>query len=186
MTSTPSTTNPLAKIRPGDTFSTVQSGWYNSTIDLINRFQQQQLNQGVNKKPSFPYLNYYVGSIFDDYILCKLVGDYGPTTGTIAVAKPFLLRRSPFDGHTIHGLTYAYSDSLTRTVTRVSDSLQELQIVAPTWLLPDGSATPTAYLGDIIQAAPGPTGLVDANNIPIGWTEILGDGGRVWSVVPTT
>jgi hypothetical protein len=52
----------------------------------------------------------------DDYLKCRTLdasGNTGPND--IYVMKPWTLRRSPFDGQTVNGVSYAYASHWSRT-----------------------------------------------------------------------
>ena len=91
----------------------------------------------------------------DDYVECKVPATDNDTTETDSseevvtykVLKPYLLRRTPFHGMTINGLTYAYSSGSTRTVTDGTDTITEN--ITPPWQAEDGD-----YAGDIIYVVP--------------------------------
>lgn len=57
-------------------------------------------------------------------------GDHGTY---IYIAKPFNLRRTPFDGQTINGITYAYTSDFRRTATDVDGNV-EVQLVTPDYV----------------------------------------------------
>ena len=92
----------------------------------------------------------------DDYVECKVPEtddddsvetDNSEEVVTYKVLKPYLLRRTPFHGMTINGLTYAYSSGSTRTVTDGTDTITEN--ITPPWQAEDGD-----YAGDIIYVVP--------------------------------
>ncbi len=76
---------------------------------------------------------------YGDWLECTRhdIGD------TIKVAKPYYLQKTPFDGETIDGVTYAYTNNQCRTATDTSGTTTE--VVKPEWIVKSGS-TP----GDII------------------------------------
>jgi uncharacterized protein YodC (DUF2158 family) len=112
----------------------------------------------------------------DDMLRCRWWNTTNKTAGTVDVfvAKPPLLQRTPYDGVTENGVTYAYSTSTQRTATPGGT-----QTVTPPWNLPDTTVTPN-YPGDVVEVAYDPsTGLTDPNNNPVVWRD-TNDGGRTW------
>ena len=108
-----------------------------------------------------------------DYIYCTRPGD--TSGGFIVVAKPHLLRRTPFDGVTIDGVEYTYTAHEARTA--VDDEGTESQVVVPNYVA-----------GDEILAIRSPTGgsglviTVNGVNKVIEWLD-LNSGGRAWAEV---
>lgn len=94
--------------------------------------------------------SFEITSIEDDFIGC--------TNGVIW--KPFLLRRTPFDGEIVNGITYTYSDGETRSATDGVDT--ETQLI-----------TPDYYIGEEILCVLTQIGYVDLNT-----------AGRCWAVEP--
>ncbi len=136
---------------------------------------------------------FHVLSVQDDYLTCsQWTGGTSDYIAPIYVAKPYSLRRSPFDGWTINGLKYVYSTSTKRSVTKTSNSEGRVESVTPAWVLPDTAANNSSgatatYPGDLIKAQvfdPVP-GIMGADNNPIVWVD-TNDAGRIWSVTDTT
>lgn len=70
-----------------------------------------------------------VVSVFSDYLTCISIRS-GTSTGTyFAVAKPYKLRRAPFHGQTINGITWTYSTDGSRLAT--DSSLSQTEIIVP-------------------------------------------------------
>lgn len=85
-----------------------------------------------------------------DYLRCWAWNDETglPADETdVLVAKPYKLRKTPFDGLTIAGLTYNYLSVLQRRVTN-ADGIVEMQRIACAYQVGSG-----AYLGDVIRAS---------------------------------
>lgn len=89
------------------------------------------------------------------------------------VAKPATLRRTPFDGENINGITYSYNSNDERTAT-LSNGVQETQRVIP--LLEEHEAT------IFVAWIPTGTGVSDSNGEPIHWLDLNVDG-RAWAGV---
>lgn len=113
----------------------------------------------------------------DDYLLCRRYR-HGETpaesAATVAVAKPRLLQRTPFDGATIdYGtlqVAYEYLGANRRSATAGDD--QETQAI-----------TPSYFASDVLRAVYGPTGVVDGEGAGIVW-EDTNAGARAWAVEP--
>lgn len=116
---------------------------------------------------------FVVKSVGDDHLGCKHWDGTTEGDDTINVAKPYLLRRTPFDGNTVAGATYAYSSAIARTVT--IGVVVESQEIVPVYQGASGS-----YGGDIIYAASGvqhePT---DDDDAIVVWVDLNLDG-RSW------
>jgi len=73
-----------------------------------------------------------------DSILCRKTDTYDDGQ-RIEVYKPYMLRRSPFDGQTVDEIEYVYSDNYSRTATGVEDGEydgeEEDQFVTPPYLI---------------------------------------------------
>lgn len=69
-------------------------------------------------------------SVDDDYLVCKTL-DNSLNLGSeeLRVAKSYKLRRSPFDGETLNGLTFNYTSSVQRTVTTTLGSSQTQYVI---------------------------------------------------------
>ena len=111
-----------------------------------------------------------IKQINDDYLQCREWD--GQTEGDeFNVARPWLLRRSPFDGSSRAGFSYSY----TTNQRRVSDAPNldpETQVITPAYVL-----------GDNITAIRSETLVNDVFNQDVDWLEISPI--RVWaSVLP--
>lgn len=78
---------------------------------------------------------YRIKSVGADHLVCRTWD--GTTEGTLdlLVAKPYLLRRTPFDGQTRDGITYTYSSDIAREAD--DGSTTETQVVVPSWVADD-------------------------------------------------
>jgi len=116
-----------------------------------------------------------------DWLLCEEWD--GVTAGARHyVAKPYKLRRTPFESRRINGLEYSY----TTDTERVADgdpwdgSNQETQVVVPAWAVADGAS---GYGGDLIYAVDDPAGgtaVTDPDSNPVTWLDLNLDG-RAWA-----
>ena len=89
------------------------------------------------------------------------------------VAKPWKLRRTPFHGQTINGITYSYTGIDQRTATRGSD--EETQVIVPAYYAGGD------YHDELrcIKGQIGGTG-VEVNDEDVLWSDLNVDG-RAWA-----
>ncbi len=84
---------------------------------------------------------YVVASVGDDWVVCTSPQDKKATPTNYYVAKPYLLRRSPFDtsagfsGSGWNGNAYVYTSGYTRTATNGGNS--ETQAIVPAYVAGD-------------------------------------------------
>lgn len=110
-----------------------------------------------------------------DYLICEHRSKGVDGGESIFIAKPYLLRRTPFDDLTRNSITYDYTSDTQRTATKGSDS--ETQVVVPSYVV-----------GDIIYAVRGVLGGVGTNvtiaeiDTPLDWLDINADG-RAWAKI---
>jgi hypothetical protein len=64
----------------------------------------------------------------DDYLVCQAID-----STEYLVAKPYELRRTPFDGQTIDGVTYVYSSADERTAYGATSADTETQFITPAY-----------------------------------------------------
>jgi hypothetical protein len=94
-----------------------------------------------------------IASVDGDYLVCHSWDGTSAGTADISVARPYLLRRTPFDGTAgRNSITYAYTDDQTRTATK-SGEADITEVVTPSYVA-----------GDIIYAAAGIRGGTDAED----------------------
>lgn len=76
-----------------------------------------------------PTARFKVQSVHTDYLTCRTYD--GTTTGTedINVAMPWDLRRTPFHGLTVNGITYTYSSDIQRSAT--NGTTTETHVITP-------------------------------------------------------
>lgn len=113
-------------------------------------------------------------SIEDDYLKCQAYDEVTETaTVTIYVAKPWMLRRTPFDGEAIE-----YPNSQTITYTYVDDRERDAD---------DGSTnetqvmTPDYYVGEVIDVFRKRTNVIDENDDYCRWQD-RNTCGRFWAL----
>lgn len=110
------------------------------------------------------------GDGFADHLRCRTWD--GETEGDedIFIAKPWMLRRIPFDHQTRAGITYDYIGNASRWATRVSDNEREVQLIIPTY-----------HIADVIFAT---ASIIGGTGIIVGsyrtWLDENRDG-RAWA-----
>jgi len=123
-----------------------------------------------------------VDAIAGDYLTCVWYDPITPQAGStqFAVAKPYLLQQTPFDGATVtfpgavQNITYTYDAVNPEWKRSATDGVNtETQVVTPEyWTETDVPC--------IIRVVAGNTGVLDGSGNRIGW-QALSDG-RVWAV----
>lgn len=166
---------PVRKVAKGEKLSARK---WNELAEAINRpFSGVALPRQVRRKTKagsgIEVQQMKVAAIGDDYITCVTFN--GTETGEeeITVAKPYELRRTPFDGESYNGIEYTYSDDVTREAD--DGSTTETQVIVPEYVV-----------GDVIMAMrniTGGTGLVitmpDGTEEEIEWIEM--NSARAWA-----
>lgn len=76
-----------------------------------------------------------VKSVYADLLVCRTWDGADEGGEDVLVAKPYLLRRSPFDGQTRDGISYAYTSHFERTATL--DEETEDQVIVPSYVEDD-------------------------------------------------
>lgn len=116
----------------------------------------------------------FLGDDKGDFIICQALDEISVTEGNIRIAKPFLLRRTPFDNDSrIAGgekITYVYSSSSERVATN-TDGTDETQVIVSSY-----------SEGDFILAIHGiedQTG-VRVDDKDLGWLDVNNDA-RAWA-----
>lgn len=125
--------------------------------------------------------------MFGDYMVAEALG----TGKTTLLAKPYLLRRTPFDKAGTPtpperlGVTYEYTDAVTREAIRGEGDNEERenQIVIPQYVVGDILFGVRAIFGGTgvrtPDDAPG-----EPSNVPVNWIDFNIDG-REWAKVPS-
>ena len=100
-------------------------------------------------------------SVGDDYLTCS------NSTGTVYILKPYTLRRSPFHGQTVDGVTYTYAaDNATRTAN--AGAVTEIQKITPDYWT--GATIETFHMVAPVTLTNGqPCSVVDGNNDARAW-----------------
>lgn len=139
----------------------------NALVDAVNR-SLVGVNAPIQPKPAgksggSPVLVLTLVAHNDDYLECV-----DADTNTVYVAKCYELRRTPFDGETVGGITYTYASASEREATDGVDT--ETQYITPEYLA-----------GAEIYAikVKGDTGVSTSEPAPILYIEL--NQGRAWA-----
>jgi hypothetical protein len=97
----------------------------NSRIRLEARLAQERLEE-IDPTTIAPYLVRVVGN---DVILGSPIYNGVASTRQVIIAKPYDLRRTPFDGKTIGDYSYVYTSATARTRTQVSTGTELEQTI---------------------------------------------------------
>lgn len=166
--------SPLRKVNPGQEFSMPASS-FNAFVDAARYVQAREADAAGNRlATSFALQQMQIVEVGGDFLRCVRVGADG-SAGTldVFVAKPWTLRRTPFDGQTRNGKEYTYADNVSRTVTEGSAT-------------EDQRITPDYEVGDVIFAALCDVlGQIDPEDTNTGDRTVLVDAnvdGRAWAL----
>lgn len=86
--------------------------------DSADKFTRDGQVSWLVRKPShWMVLRATITAINDDTLTCSIIANGKVVAEQVTVAKPCTLQRTPWDGETVDGVTYAYTDSQTRTAT---------------------------------------------------------------------
>lgn len=110
----------------------------------------------------------------NDHVVAVSTATTIDTANHVNIAKPHILRLTPFDGNTIDGLAYNYNDENERIVTRISDSEQQTQVIVPTYL--------SSF--SVIYAIGVPNLNIFVNSIELSLMDINADA-RMWAETVT-
>ena len=109
----------------------------NGPVDAITA-QRRIITPPHQVRPEKPYAftrQMKLVSIHGDYLICHPWDGATESDRELLVAKPYLLRRTPFDGETRNGIDYDYHTHVTRTATKGGET--EDQIVIPRYVTGD-------------------------------------------------
>ena len=158
----------LKRWRPGE--KTLPARKLNGPIDAINSLVfGARVPQQPKAKGRHGVYKLTISSVDGDYVICTT-----PSGATVNVAKPYLLRRTPFDGTTSgrDGITFTYSSDSQREADDGTDT--ETQVVVPSYVS-----------GDTIYAIRYPVGGTDVTtggspDESVTYLDINTDG-RAWA-----
>ncbi len=109
-----------------------------------------------------------IQSVGDDHLVCRTIVGSVVGTDDILVAKNNKNQRTPWDGLTRNGLTYAYTNNVYRTVTiAASTGFSQIEEIVPRYNVNDvifAVGTTTAVMTITVGTTPVGVDLVDMNN----------------------
>lgn len=108
-----------------------------------------------------------VKSVQDDYLVCRAWDGVTEGVSDLLVAKPYLLRRTPFHGKTVNGLTYSFVSATQVSVT--SGTTTE------TWVI-----TRPYSENDLLFVAPAGSTGVNYGTVAVTLFDLNADG-RAWA-----
>jgi hypothetical protein len=163
-------------------------GWLNQLRDAVNELRPVQApgillsatrigvaRQSVGGEEGAPtpgtVNQFKVQEVLDDTLRCRTWLGTALGTTDITIAKPYKLRRTPFDAQTVvidaDSILYTYQSGTRRTATVVGTTSTEKQVIVPRYLV-----------GDIIYACE----VEDTINVTGTVTQIdLNVDGRAWA-----
>lgn len=112
-----------------------------------------------------------IKSVSDDFLVCRTFLNSEEGTDDVFVAKPYLLRRSPFDGGTRANLSFTYTNT-TREATVLSgpnSGISQTERVVPSYLVGDILIATSVSGGTRVTSAT----LEDLNNDARQWTRFV-------------
>lgn len=179
----------LPKVDPGDTLKDIRASDFNEIGTRIENHDARlrALESLVRGPRSEPYRwgipkQCEITDIekFKDALVCAVHWKENDREElTVSVAKPWLLRRVPFDGKTIDEIKYEYSENFARKLTRIStppvdNPATEDQVIVPAYKVKDIIYVVSAVSQGI---------LVDEDvdpKQPVLWLDLNVDG-RAWA-----
>ena len=168
--------SPVPRVNRGEKLSAKK---WNAMAEAINRpFSGVGLPRQVRRNKGsvgtgIEVQQMKVAAISGDYITCHTFNGTETGEDEITVAKPYELRRTPFDGESYNEIEYTYSDDVTREAD--NGSATETQVIVPPYVV-----------GDVIYAMrniTGGTGLAvvmpDGTEEEVEWVEM--NSARAWT-----
>lgn len=121
----------------------------NEPVEAINRMTtgiappRMKAGQAIGIAAGVTVAAFRLRSVAGDYLICRPWGD--PAGEAIQIAKPSLLRRTPFHNQTYNYVSYVYTSSVSRTAT-INGDVEE-QIVIPPYVWDDRIVATSPILG---------------------------------------
>lgn len=125
-------TRRISLFRPGQRNNSARH--HNEPREALNRLLTgvQPAQQRGTRAQSAPALRQFqVVFEQDDYLVGNIVSGTTKLAGAVRIAKPYLLRRTPFDGKARAGITYTYTSANTRTADDGNET--EDQVIVPSY-----------------------------------------------------
>ena len=169
--------NPKKRLTPWRRGDLPSASHLNEGIQAIERIvggvvPPQQVFPDIPQAASISGRQYRVKSVQDDHLVCREWDGTVEGAGDVKVAKPFLLRKTPFDTLTRNGITFAYTSSTERTATEDSSGDIQNQIIVSSYQVDD--------LIYVIGNVAGGVDTQDENSVDLTRLDLNVDG-RAWS-----
>lgn len=164
------TEQPQTRLRRWDKREPIRHEWLNQPVDFINQhlgIKPPEQVFAVERSDSIRHQQFQVVSVGTDYLVCSRHNGTSAEAGSVKVALPYLLRKTPFDGKTRNSIAYTYS-----SVTQRTAGGSEAQLITPSYVADD-----IIYA---ISGVTGGTGVTDENSEPVTWLDLNLDG-RAWA-----
>lgn len=149
----------------------------NESVSALNRITRKSVHPlQVLRRPRNRLIvrRYKIISQEQDILIVNGIQEKSETEGNVRVAKPFLLRRTPFDGDSrIAGgekISYVYNSNFERVATNTSGT-DETQVIVPSYTVDDEI---WAVHGIVDQTG------VRINDEDVGWLDLNTDA-RAWA-----
>lgn len=121
-------------------------------------------NQGLLQQVS-------VVSVEGDYLVCNPVTTEGVNTEVQKnIAKPYLLRRTPFDEGSRNGISYSYTSDIARTADDGSET--EDQVIVPAYVAGDLLLVRSVTPNTMVTVGEVTLKLIDMNNDGRAWAKL--------------
>ena len=180
MTQRGNITRTLKRWKEGENVSAMHLDAQRDALERLNN--GNVLNQvGLDPQPFRPVFQAQITELptSPDFVIVRQYLVYPDATpvvgpGNIGCALPWLLRRTPFDGQTYKGTTYAYVDNQTRNATNPADP----------GVVYVERITPSYAVGDILHCARLVEGGVGVGDITLMLHVLDISVGRVWAADP--
>ncbi len=166
----------MNRVRPGDPLIIKAEDW-NQIVDIVNRSDSGpntfRDGNGVQNRSRAggDGIKVQVVDFKDDYLECEFFDEFKDVAdGRVDVAKPWMLRRTPFDGETIdyrgQSISYVYTSDRERTATGATSETQVM--------------TADYYVGESLTVIPVRTGVELPDGSLAVWEDI-NTCGRFWA-----
>jgi hypothetical protein len=165
---------PLQPLRRWSRGDPLKADRLNEMVEAVNHGRQvapppKQVIPAPTGRPQ----QFVITGVDGDYVTAHTLRDGHEGAQTIYIAKPYLLRRTPFDGLSRSGITYTYSSHVTRQADDGSST--EDQVVVPGYVAGDVIYAVRPIGGTGVTRPDGSGGTYDVT-----WLDLNCDG-RAWA-----
>jgi hypothetical protein len=184
----------LPRFQAGQAFSEVSARQMNSLVEEVRRLKGLISTGGLNipsgaktrttergELPPFTVRRFVVENA-NDYPDTFSVSDFkdGPSVGH--VARPYLLRRTPFHGKSRDGIDYSYTSNVKRTASKTvpgspPTTTTEAQVIVPKYVKNDVLYAVRHIFGPLDEY---PVAQGNADKVQTDWVDLNVDG-RYWA-----